>query len=334
MDVRLARPTDALLVLSLSLDEGAHLVRGPAWPSCNPVTRSVARTALPFAPLGRLWIARDSQGSGLLEAAPRRYVIGWDITRFAVHGNHEQIVPPLLAAAAEHLQSRRVPRLFARCSEDSADELRSAGFHSLAREFVLHGEGRPSPEDDTLPVDSRYRMPQDAWPLHQLESEVTPTLVRQMEGLTSLDWSRRRPKMREIVVERDGQMVAWVGWGARLGRGVAQIGLLVHPDHAALGMDLLRYALGQSPSGTHLVARVRDYQPEVLNAFLRSGFSQVADEVLMVKHAQVVPVQTLKPIMAVASVPGVRAFRHHVRVIAHPPTPPLTASGGVGEEKS
>lgn len=334
MDVRLARPTDALLVLGLSLDESAHLVRSEGWPSCNSVLRSLARVAAPYVPRGRLWVARGRAGCGLLEARPRRYVIGWDITRLAIRGDHPALLAPLLSAAVEHVQSRQVPRLFARCPEWAADELKPAGFHALAREYILVGEGAPGTVDEALPVDSRYRMPQDAWPLHQLESAITPTLVRQMEGLTSLDWSRRGPKMREIVVERDGRVVAWIGWGAHLAGHTSQLGLLIHPDYAGLGPGLLRHAMSQTAAGERVVARVRDYQPETLEAFRRAGFIVVTDEILLVKHAQVVPVQTLKPMIAVAGVPGVRVFRHHLRVIAGNATPPLAIHGWGKEEES
>ena len=32
-------------------------------------------------------------------------------------------------------------------------------------------------------------MPQDSWPLRQLENSQTPVLVSQLEGLTSANWS-------------------------------------------------------------------------------------------------------------------------------------------------
>jgi hypothetical protein len=132
-----------------------------------------------------------------------------------------------------------------------------------------------------------------------------------MEGLTSLDWSKRIPNMREIVVERDGRVVAWIGWGAKLSRGVSQIGLIVHPDFPDLASSLLQHALAANTGGTRFVARVRDYHSEILNAFLDAGFEMAAEEILMVRHARVVLAPISKARISVAQVPGVQAFRQH-----------------------
>src|SRR5450759_1040201 len=187
MDVRLARPTDGPLVLALSLDDDAHIVRNSGWPATNRVAHTLLRSLLPLAARGRLWIAKDGADASVLEAAPRRYVIGWDVTRLVARGQAAETLDAVVAAATQHVQSRGVPRLFARCHEDGADALKRRGFNALAREYVLVGPEADIHGDIALPIDSRYRMPQDAWPLHQLESAITPPLVRQLEGLTSLD---------------------------------------------------------------------------------------------------------------------------------------------------
>jgi hypothetical protein len=156
-------------------------------------------------------------------------------------------------------------------------------------------------------------MPQDAWPLHQLESEVTPALIRQLEGMTSADWTRKVRGASEIVVERDGKVVAWIGYGAKLGGDLYQIGMLVHPDHRELGRGLLQYVLSQSSSPRNYVARVREYQGHVLRAFLESGFEIVAEELLMVKHARVEPARAAKPRLQIARVPSMRPFQSRLR---------------------
>jgi hypothetical protein len=317
MDVRLARPTDAPLALALALDESAHLVKSFGWPATNRVSRTILGTVLPPMALpGRIWIARDQHAVALLEARPRRYVIGWDVNRLVVRGDGERVLGPVLAAAIDHLRRRGVPRLFARCGDTAADYLKSAGFHALAREYVLVGSGGTGDSDEPLSVDSRYRMPQDAWPLHQLESEVTPPLVRQLEGLTSLDWSTKIRGMSEIVIERDGHVIAWIGWGVRLGQGFTQLGMLIHPDHADVAPQLLHHALQTSPTGTRFIARVRDYQTEALQTFTDAGFTLVAEEILMLKAALLAEAPS-KMRLKVASVPGMHAFNRRLY-----PTPP------------
>jgi hypothetical protein len=151
-------------------------------------------------------------------------------------------------------------------------------------------------------------MPQDAWPLHQLESDVTPPLVRQLEGLASIDWSRKDRDMSEIVVERDGRVVAWVGWGARVAPDLIQVGLLGHPGYKEVGPSLLQHVLAQGSAGSRYVARVRDYQVEALRTFLDAGFQDVVEEILMVKHARVELARVAKARLQVAHVPSMQPF--------------------------
>jgi hypothetical protein len=321
MDVRLARPTDAPLVLSLSLDAGAHLVRSYGWPAVNPAPRTVLRAWLPLAPRGRLWIARNERTAALLEAEPRQYVIGWDVTRLAARGEGvEEAVAAAVNAATEHLRCRGVPRLFARCGQDGCTYLRPLGFHPLAREYVLLGPDRPPSDDESPPLDSRYRMPQDDWPLHQLESQVTPPLVRQLEGLSSLDWSRPVRKMSEIVIERDGKVIAWVGWGKRLAPKHRNIAMLIHPDHIELARALLGQAMRQAGDGCRLVTRVRDYHLETLRAFTDAGFTVVAEDVILVKHGAVEMAPVQKSRLAVQAVPSVQGFPIRLHPVALAPS--------------
>jgi hypothetical protein len=318
MDVRLARPTDAGLVLSLALDAGSHIVKGFGWPASNDTVRTITRASFPLATRGRAWIARNGDTVGLLEAEPRQYVIGWDIARLAVRGHRvDEAVGTLLGAAVCHLQNHGVPRLFARTDEEASGCLRPMGFHALAREYVLLSPSRHDSESTSPPPDSRYRMPQDSWPLHQLESDVTPPLVRQLEGLSSLDWSRPVRRMSEIVVEREGRVVAWISWGVRLGPNHRAMAMLVHPDHSDLAPLLIGHALQQGVHRCHYVARVRDYHTHAVRAFLDAGFSIQAEEVLLVKHAGVETVPSFKTRLSVNTVPSISGFNVHVQRICH-----------------
>ena len=99
-------------------------------------------------------------------------------------------------------------------------------------------------------------MPQDSWPLHQLESDLTPPLVRQLEGLTSLDWSRPVRRMSEIVVEREGRVVGWISWGVRLS-----------PSYRRMAMLLVR-SMFASEQTRALVTNVLGRQPGVTQPVL------------------------------------------------------------------
>ncbi len=308
MDVRLARPTDAPLVLSLALDEGSHLVRGPSWPAKNSAARSAARALFQLGLQGRAWIAREGKSVALIEIQPRQYVIGWDVTRLVVRGEHDRVLGPALQAATDHLRSAGVPRLFARCMDEASDVLRAYEFQPIAREYVLVSPETSQADESELPIDSRYRIPPDAWPLHQLESAITPPLVRQLEGLTSVDWSKTVRDMSEIVVERDGKLVAWAGWGVEAGPQMLSISLMVDPDYGDLGPDLVQHVLKQAPAGYRLVARVREYQVESMRAFIDAGFETVEEDVLMLKHAGVELARVHKRRMQVAPLPSIQGF--------------------------
>jgi hypothetical protein len=307
MDVRQVRPTDAPLVLSLAIDESSHLVKSRDWPQPTPLVRTLARAALPLALRGGSWIARDGSSVAFLEAEPRQYVIGWDLTRLAVRGDPCAVLGPVVKAATAHLQSRGVPRLFARCEKEHRDTLRSVEFHSLAQEYVLVGPHVVVGEDANLPLDSRYRMPQDAWPLHQLEVESTPAMVRQFEGLSSQDWSQKH-RMTEIVVEKDGRIAAWIGWGDKSRHGYVPLSMLIHEKHSDLGPDLLRHAAKNLPAGRQFVTRVRSYHVESLQTFLDAKFQIVTEEGLMVKHAGVELAREAPARLRVAGVPSIQAL--------------------------
>jgi len=305
MDVRLARPTDAAVVLALTLDERAHLIQSPSAPGVWPVFGSLGRSAVPVVSKGRTWIARERSSVAVLVAHPRRYVMGWDIAWLAGRGSTEP-VGAVIEAAIEHVQRKGVPRLFARCGTEVEENLRSFGFRPLSRELTLRGRGT-SGNEEVLPDDSRYRMPQDAWPLHQLESEVTPPFVRQLEGLSSLDWSQKRKTTSEIVIERDGKTVAWIAWGRKIGPTAQRIGMLVHPDHADLAPILVRHVQEQAGPDTTLIARIRDYHVESITALRDAGFETVREDVLMVRHGALVPAKA-RPRLRVAHAPSINAF--------------------------
>ena len=321
MDVRPVRPTDAPLVLALVLDAGSHLVRSCAWSEDKPTTQSILRAIIPMPAMGRSWIARHENSIALLEARPRQYVIGWDVTRLVVRGNPDYVLPAVVAAAKEHLQSRGVPRLFARVSSDSHELLLQIGFTPLAREYILLSAATDSQEDVPLPAESRYRMPQDAWPLHQLEQELTPALVRQIEGLTSMDWVQNGRQRSDIVVEIDGKIAAWIGWMRKPRQGFYQMGMMIHPDYPDLGPDLLRYALRSLPPGSRCAARVREYQTEALRTFTDAGFSIEAEDTLMVKHAGLELAREPKGLRRVVGVPSMQVFHNRMGTLGPPFAP-------------
>lgn len=303
MDVRPGRPTDAPLVLALALDNASHLV-GSDWRGVDPILRTVLTSVCPIAMPGRLWIARASTTIALVEAQPRRYVIGWDISHLAVRGPDEEVLTAVVLAAADYVQRRGIPRLFARCDDRGLEALQPLNFRPIAREVLLFRSGSHDSRGHPPPHGSRYRMPQDAWPLHQLANTITPAMVSQLEGSTSLEWSERPGKLVEIVVERDSQIVAWAGWQPRPCRGSISLGMVTHPQHADLARDLLSHVLDQVPAANRVEARVREYQESAMQAFLDSGFQVLARETVTVKHGLLAPAPARRKVR-VPSIPTI-----------------------------
>jgi hypothetical protein len=306
MDVRPVRPADAPLVLALALDDRSHIVRHSERPASSPIVRTLAHTFAPLPTSTRAWLARGPAGVGLVEAYPRRYVIGWDIGRLVIRGDRDEILAPLIGAVTSYVQGRGVPRLFARCRREEGEFLCKYGFVVLAREYVLTACVSHSSEDSRLPTDSRYRMPQDAWPLHQLESQTTPTLIRQLQGMTGSDWSHQGKDMSEIVVEREGRIVAWLGT-TKERNGQWRLQMLVHPDYRDVGPKLLHHALTLGPARGGFSTRVRDYQTDTLAAFTGAGFTIMAEETLLVKHGQVELAREAKRRVRLSRVPSMPA---------------------------
>jgi hypothetical protein len=308
MHVRPVRATDAPFALGLLLDQRAQLVGSV---NSSRQDRLAACSALLGVP-GRekAWMVKDQRDVGLIGAVPREYVIGWDLTQLAVRGNVNKLVPVLTDAVTSHVQALGVGRLFARVNGED-HPLTNVGFRPLAREYVMEGAAEPAPEEDPLPAESRYRMPEDAWPLHQLEMEITPTYVSQVEGSTSARWSSRRPKLSQIVVERNGQIVAWIGWRQRRAKS-GDLSLLLHPSHMDLASPLLNHVLRQARDpGVKFRTRVRDYQPETLNAMQRAGFSIEQEQIMLVKHGLVDYAKATQGRLKAVKVPSLPVLQGH-----------------------
>jgi hypothetical protein len=249
------------------------------------------------------WVVEGNSGLvGFAHARPRRYVLGWEL----VHVQHrrdypaQDVVSALVKEVLQYLQNRGIPRLFARTPESSVghDILLDCGFTPLLSEIVYVRSAQSGQPPEETPVGMRYRMPQDAWPLRQLENGQTPLLISQLEGLTSANWSlpkRRLQKdeLTDLVVERDGEIVGWVGWspfGTATGlREHVRLGIMTSTDQPEIIAPLLDYALyviGSKRPNAEVVIRLREYQSSAFSALIERGFTEVARDTLFIKHGR------------------------------------------------
>lgn len=298
MKTRLARQFDVLALRHL-VTEGAVIIA----PSQLEDGRGVlVSTLLPGGE--RSWVAEDDSGiAGFVQARPRKYVLGWEVTRAHVRGDTdaEAVVAVLVQEILQFLQDRGIPRLFARVPVESPGHnvLVACGFTQLLSETIFVRTPEQARPPDETPVGMRYRMPQDAWPLRQLENSQTPLLISQLEGLTSSNWSMpahrilRKEEPNELVVERDGDIVGWVGWSyagsSQAGRDHVRLGLMTGTDHTDLAAPLLDYALyviGSKRPGASVTLRLRDYQTPLMQTLFDRDFREVGHDTLFIKHGR------------------------------------------------
>lgn len=320
MKTRSARQLDYVAIRKLAGDQRTALLM----PSELDDAPGLTKAAL-VPGRGKTWVAEDSAGiAGFAQARPRKYVLGWEIIRVHVRPDCEpvHVVGALVHEMLGHLQEKGIPRLFARARIDSEGHLtmNACGFTHLTSETVFLREAQKTAPPEEMPIGMRYRMPQDAWPLRQLESSQTPQMISHLEGLTSANWSMPRVRRwgkdqtSELVVERDGELVGWVGWVfVGLGAGCqdhVRLGLLAHADDTDMAEAMLEYALhaisGERPT-TRIIVRLRDYQMPLNRVLEDHGFTAVFRETLHIKHGrlQLLPKRVSR---LLEFVPTVRAF--------------------------
>jgi hypothetical protein len=298
---RPVRHLDLLALRSLS-SEQANKVIGPLPFEAAP---GVVKTTL-FSARQRVWVAETGRSIvGFAQACPRRYVLGWELVRVSVRARQDPsaALAALIQEVLAYLQGKAIPRLFARTPAESPahEMLLECGFtHLLSETVFLRPSGNVVDPQD-MPTGMRFRMPQDAWPLRQLENSQTPLLVSQLEGLTSLNWSTMRQlpfskdEPTELVIERDGEIVGWAGWSI-LGEFV-RLGLLSVLDDPDVAAALLEYALNfiaETHPTAQVIVRVRDYQDPLSQTLVDHGFGALGRETLHIKHGrlQMAPAKT------------------------------------------
>ena len=298
MKTRVARQTDLLKIRSLGGDVVRILEPSPL----DDARGLVSAILMPGGE--KVWITEDDSGLvGCAQARPRKYVLGWELVRLEIRRNRdeESVTAELIQDVLQHLQDQGIPRLFARTKESSLGEeiLVACGFTVLLSETIFVREPNAARAPASTPTGLRYRMPQDAWPLRQLESGQTPQLISQLEGLTSASWSMpryavlRREEHTDLIIERDGEIVGWAGWsfvGATHGaREHARLSLMIDAEHCDLGSPLLDYALyainAKRPTA-QIIVRLRDYQEPLRSALFDHDFAEAGRESLLIKHGR------------------------------------------------
>jgi hypothetical protein len=185
-------------------------------------------------------------------------------------------------------------RLFLRLSAESPyrESVRRAGFSSYVTEHLLTWDLRGVAREGApaLPPGLRPRRARDDYPLFRLYGLATPMPVRLAEGLTLQEWQESmavrwgtgRPNA-DLVVEREGEVVAWLRTAAR--RSAGELFLLLHPEAASLFSDLLHLGLQRLEGRPRAFVLLPEHQSQLLNPLAEMGFEKVAEYVSFVREA-------------------------------------------------
>jgi N-acetylglutamate synthase-like GNAT family acetyltransferase len=294
--IRSIRPTDLPLLAALNrrgLINEAYARRD--------LTRS--RQSLSLGVLLAHWLALEENRQtwvnverrkidGLISA--RHEGVAWEIDRLVVEPDADpRVVQRLLSYLAAVGSEVGIQRLYLRleAASDLVALARGAGFVAFSAETlyarVTPVGGRP----ERWPTGVRPRLNSDAHAVFQLYCAAVPLQVRQAEAMTLGEWqqfrSRGRPALgrRELVYERDGELLGWVQADVR-GRS-AHLELLVHPDHADVVDLLLDVGLAQHGGRAPVYCLVADHEARLARALAERGFHPEASFCALVKQLSV-----------------------------------------------
>ncbi len=329
--IRPFRLQDARLVSQLQ-SNGTHLDlrRALLWPRSSLSTAISAY--IPFSPRSvQTLVMKETVGevcaAGFVQYRERRERHEADIIFCAPAletAKDEQLTQTIWSKLTSHLIARvgerGVQRVYARLPDGARalDLFWQLGFSAYARERVYRRKAIPTFNEPLKDALWRPQRSRDIWNVGQLYSTVTPKLIQQAENLPQSNSTTPYRDSFGGVIDR---RFVWndkdeVRASLRLirGDGSCWLKVMVHPHCLERADDLMQDAMRLVPPRTQrLYASVREYQSELEGAILRTGFSWLVTEVLMVKHTTVMikkPVLKQLPVME--------------RIGARPTTPHMT----------
>ncbi|MBA3826310.1 MAG: hypothetical protein H0X24_20715 [Ktedonobacterales bacterium] len=354
-----------------ALDRRARLVGRPiATFLCAPryeETRSglanLLNTMSPVHATARTWICEEHwRLLGVAQGRARPDTTSWDLVYLASMTGDERATPSVLRALLEYAVNAAMmhgqQRLFAQITADdhALAIFHQVGFQRYAEELLYV---RESPSIEGLPEPERgLGMPgltlrrwqrDDVWGLSRLHGTVTPRRVQVAELLGSDELARQfvprertwripgiEPRDETYVLDMGSHLAAWVRIRQSWAGLPHQLWLMVHPEHAAVAPEVIRFALGRlcengvlpgaQPLHQPVICQIRDYEGGAIDGLRQSGFIHTDTKDSLVRHL------TLRAFSDLA-IPGVEQGRINygveglgaVRSAPFQPTRELTA---------
>ena len=297
--IRAVRPTDMVALRAFLQRAGAMELTTHTWPKVQPESGHLPLFEILGHGLGRgsgrrgYWLAADDgRVSGFIVANTRCDGMVWDVDH--LHSADEETATALLEYVCTRAVQRGALRVFLDVPAESAGVLaaRRAGFQRYADAMLLQ-LAPPFKIDKNAAFSARPRLRADEHNLFQLYNAAVPAQVRAAEAMTYEEWSalHRGNKKWAPSLFGDRHQFVWelgaglVGWLEVIyGQKSQYLELLVDPNYESMLDSLVNYALTQVSEKAAVYAAARDYQPALVSALQRAGFSPAAEVQILVRQ--------------------------------------------------
>jgi hypothetical protein len=278
---------------------------------------------MPVRATARTWICEEHwRLLGVAQARVRNDATSWDLVYLASMTQSDAAAADVLRALLEYAVNSAMmhgmQRVFAQITEDDAALalFHRVGFQRYAQDVLYV---RETPLDGLESMDGSEHglgMPHthfrrwhahDAWGLMRLHDATTPRRVQVAELLHSDELARQlvprtrtwripgvEPRDESYVVDLGSRLALWVrvrqGWAGL----PHQLWLKVHPDHADLAPEAIKFALarlcqkgiipGTHPGRQPVICQIRDYEGGVIDALRHAGFMHTDTKASLVRH--------------------------------------------------
>ncbi|MCZ6788393.1 MAG: GNAT family N-acetyltransferase [Chloroflexi bacterium] len=224
--------------------------------------------------------------TGLASACRRAGSTSWGVCQLVVVRDDEQSCGKLLETLAGHAGEHGAERLFLLLPDEGrlVDEARKSGFSPCTSLMVFTLVGRAALVGATPLQRHRPRLSGDDHALYRIYNATTTAEVRKATGLTLQQWADaqepRSKRTRELVVEEDGEIRAWVRLDPR--RGYVRVQSMIDPLWREDLRSLVALVLDQAGS-RGVQWEVPAHQESLRQALERVGFQMSGTYRLMVK---------------------------------------------------
>jgi len=251
--------------------------------------------ALPFFLLDRLmehrWedvlgVTDGGRIMGLASACRRTGPTSWGVCQLVAVDGEEESCCDLLEALGSHAGEHGAERLFLFLPDEGrlVDMIRKSGFLPRTTLTVFTLAGRAALVGTTPVQRNRPLLAGDEHSLYRIYNATTPVDVREATGLTLQQWADaqepRSKRTRELVVEEDGEIRAWVRLDPR--RRYVRVQSMVDPMWGGALRSLVALVLEEVGS-RRVLWEVPVYQESLRLTMEHVGFQMSGTYRLMVR---------------------------------------------------